>query len=343
MNVSQAAHGLAVGDVVRFDGSDYVKAQADSAPDAEVAGVVSAVPNANNFTLTTSGYISGLSGLTPGSTYFLSEATPGLLTATEPSTIGNVSKPVLNALSATTALIIHSRGIVLETGTAGGGTTLTTFTSDGSFTATRSSAIMCGSGGGGGGSGGTNNGHGGTGGNSGAFSCPTVPLVIGRLYNVFIGDGGIGGNNGSTTASNGSIGGDTYVVDSVTSEVIARWKGGRGGVGHDGTTASHPGDLFPGNQARGGAGCDSSGLNCGAPEPAAFSVADQLAAVSPGANGDGGPGASGEGPGGAKSPVTTGVVGNDATGYGGGGGGAGGGSLSGKGGDGYQGRLRVYQ
>lgn len=110
-DISQASHGLSVGDVVRFNGTNYVKAQADSASNAEVVGIVSTVADASNFTLTTHGYVSGLSGLAAGSTYFLSESSAGALTATDPSG-SNVSKPLFTAISTTTGYFINYRGLI---------------------------------------------------------------------------------------------------------------------------------------------------------------------------------------------------------------------------------------
>jgi hypothetical protein len=111
--IAQTGHVLAVGDIVRFDGANYVVAQADSAANAEVVGIVSAVADADHFTLTTSGLIDGLAGLTAGEVYFLSEVTPGLLTTTEPTGVGEVSKPVLIAISTTSGYLTNFRGSVI--------------------------------------------------------------------------------------------------------------------------------------------------------------------------------------------------------------------------------------
>jgi len=81
-SIAQTGHGLAVQDVVRFDGTNYVKAKADSASTSDVVGVVSAVADADNFTLVIGGYVTTFSGLTSGSVYFLSDTTSGLLTTT---------------------------------------------------------------------------------------------------------------------------------------------------------------------------------------------------------------------------------------------------------------------
>ena len=84
-DIAQTGHRLAVGDWVRLDGTDYVLAQADTEENAEVVGVVSAVADADNFTLTTGGLVTGLSGLTAGTVYYLDPDTPGAITDTEPT------------------------------------------------------------------------------------------------------------------------------------------------------------------------------------------------------------------------------------------------------------------
>ena len=109
-SIAQTAHGLAVGDIVRYSGTAYVKAKADTAANAEVVGIVSAVADANHFTLLYSGYITGLSGLTAGTVYFLSPSSAGALTTTEPSTVGQISKPLLLAESTTTGYFVNFRG-----------------------------------------------------------------------------------------------------------------------------------------------------------------------------------------------------------------------------------------
>ena len=115
INVAQTAHGFSKGQLLRFDGSagvqHYVLANANNATNADVICIVSSVIDANNFTLTTQGFISGLSGLTPGASYFLSNTIPGGYALTEPTTAGHVSKPVLMAISSTQALFTNMRGI----------------------------------------------------------------------------------------------------------------------------------------------------------------------------------------------------------------------------------------
>ena len=118
-SISQTSHGFSVGDVLKYASSTYSKAQADSGANAEVVGIVSAVADANTFTLLTSGYISTLSGLTANTTYFLSASTAGALTATEPSTVGQISKPLLVAVSTTAGYFTNMRGVAITSSSPG--------------------------------------------------------------------------------------------------------------------------------------------------------------------------------------------------------------------------------
>lgn len=99
VGVTQVSHGLSVGDVVRFDGAEYVMATADTASNAEAVGVVTVV-DGNNFAYQTAGVVSTLSGLTPGELYYLQD-NGSLGTAA-----GTVEKPILIATSATTAVLV---------------------------------------------------------------------------------------------------------------------------------------------------------------------------------------------------------------------------------------------
>lgn len=114
-DIAQTGHGLAVKDVVRYNGTAFVKAQADSAANSEVVGMVAAVADADNFTLHYGGRITGLSGLTAGSAYFLDDDTAGLLTATEPADLGDISKPLLIADSTTSGYFYNYRGAEVVT------------------------------------------------------------------------------------------------------------------------------------------------------------------------------------------------------------------------------------
>jgi hypothetical protein len=114
-SITQTTHGFVVGDLLYHSGSAYSKAKANASSSSSVVGMVSAVADPNAFTLTTSGLVTGLSGLTAGSDYFLSGATAGAMTATEPTTTGHVSAPVGIAASATTLQVSIKRSVVIGT------------------------------------------------------------------------------------------------------------------------------------------------------------------------------------------------------------------------------------
>lgn len=113
-SISQTTHGFSVGDAISFDTGAYVKADASNITKLGI-GIVTTVTDANTFTLTQSGFASGLSGLTADQYYFVSASTPGLLTATEP-TIPNYSNPLLMAITTTTGWVFPFRPSIPSSG-----------------------------------------------------------------------------------------------------------------------------------------------------------------------------------------------------------------------------------
>jgi hypothetical protein len=114
-DINQTTHGFSVGDLVRLSGAGtYTKSQADSAANAEVEGMVSAVADADNFTLMMKGYVTGLSGLTANTRYFLDASTAGAMTSTPPSTADQVVKYVFVADSTTSGYVDIQPGRVVE-------------------------------------------------------------------------------------------------------------------------------------------------------------------------------------------------------------------------------------
>ena len=102
------ANTFVEGDVLRYDTatSTWVKAQADSAENSEVAGIVSG-SSTTSFDLTYSGYISvpALAGIS-APVLFLDSTTAGGLTASPPSAIGTVVKPVMTKTTNGTGYIV---------------------------------------------------------------------------------------------------------------------------------------------------------------------------------------------------------------------------------------------
>ena len=110
--VHQVSHGFAVGDLVYLDSTTYKKADCTTEAKAEVAGMVTVVTGNDDFTLTTSGWTDGLTGLTAGAVYFLS-STAGAMTVTAPTTEGYVDKPVFLADTTTSGFVLSMRGVVI--------------------------------------------------------------------------------------------------------------------------------------------------------------------------------------------------------------------------------------
>lgn len=105
--ITQSSHGFAVGDVLRHNGTSYVKAQANARDTADVAGMVASVLGTNTFTLVGPSYVTGLSGLTAGAIHYLSAATAGALTTTAPVAQGSVRKAVFFADSTTSGMFLN--------------------------------------------------------------------------------------------------------------------------------------------------------------------------------------------------------------------------------------------
>ena len=78
LEINQTAHGLAVNEAIRFNGTNYIKALADSPANSDVVGVVIDVIDADNFKFQYSGIVT-TGSWTLGSHYFLSNATTGAI------------------------------------------------------------------------------------------------------------------------------------------------------------------------------------------------------------------------------------------------------------------------
>jgi hypothetical protein len=245
--VTQAAHGLAVGNIVRLSGASYVKAQADTAANAEVVGIVSAVADANNFTVTMSGRVTGLSGLTAGMVYFLDASTAGSLTATEPNLNGQISKPLLVADAATSGYFYNFRGMVIGGGILAPTMQVLTAASGTYTTPVGCRAISVEVYGGGGGSGGASVGGGdgayAGGGGAGGYARKQFAVSGATAYSYGCGAGGAAGVAGGANGGNG--GNSTFTVGAVTvtasggagSATVTTnnaSEGGAGGVGTNG-------------------------------------------------------------------------------------------------------------
>lgn len=123
--ITSGSAGYTFGTVVRVTSSGYTAAQANSADNAEVVGVVSAINNSYSV-ITLLGRITGdftsVAGgtLSAGCVYFLDPSTAGNITITEPTTVGQVSKPIIVGLGATAGMVVQYRGNYLNATSVGG-------------------------------------------------------------------------------------------------------------------------------------------------------------------------------------------------------------------------------
>lgn len=107
----QSSHDFSVGNVLRYDGSLFYKALADSPENAEVIGLVQKIIDPNSFKLGFNGYMTGFSGLIPGNVYFLSDTNSGSYTNVQPTGLGTISKPIFIAIDSVSATYLNYRGI----------------------------------------------------------------------------------------------------------------------------------------------------------------------------------------------------------------------------------------
>jgi hypothetical protein len=110
--IHQENHDFPVGAwLVRAQGL-YILADASSEFTSDVIGVVTRIVSPDDFIMTITGYITGLSGLIDGYTYFLSATAPGTLSTTPPTAPGSIDKPIFVADSSTTGFLINQRGVM---------------------------------------------------------------------------------------------------------------------------------------------------------------------------------------------------------------------------------------
>lgn len=114
IDVYQPSHSLSVGYPIRVSGTNtYVGAQANNEANAEVVGYVTEIVDGDNFKYVPIGEVTtGVPSVAAGTVLFLSPTVQGGLTSTEPTTVGQVSKPLMVVIeSGAKALFINYRGM----------------------------------------------------------------------------------------------------------------------------------------------------------------------------------------------------------------------------------------
>lgn len=112
--VVRQSNDFSAGDAVRLDGANYVKAQANSAVNAEVVGVIEAGPNANQFTVVFAGEVNLGDDITTtsGSPYFLRADQSGTVDPTPPLTTGTIKKTVYIGTGGNRAIVVNYLGLL---------------------------------------------------------------------------------------------------------------------------------------------------------------------------------------------------------------------------------------
>jgi hypothetical protein len=210
-----------------------------TAAGCEAPLLVSSVLDANNFNAVSEGYVTGLTGLVAGETYFLSTAA-GAITITAPTT--GFSRAVFRADSTTSGYVIQQSTIALSGGGGGGISTtplIRVVTTSQIYTPTAGMktilAKMVGAGQGGGGapaSTATTSGFGTCGVNGAYLEFTATAAQVGASQSLTIGVGSNGGTGVGTVANLASAGGDTVFG------TLATCKGGNGGFARNQSAAS---------------------------------------------------------------------------------------------------------
>lgn len=117
--VTQSGHGFTKGQLLYYTGSVWSKALATSLNTSWTVGMVFEVVSTSTFRVLMLGYITGLTGLTAGTTYYLSTTIAGAMQASRPNTEGTIIKPVFIADSTTSGYFFNY--IPTPYGSGGGG------------------------------------------------------------------------------------------------------------------------------------------------------------------------------------------------------------------------------
>lgn len=232
-SITQASHGFSVGNLLYLNGSTYTLAIASSAAPSQVVGIVSSLNGANVFTITMLGPVSGLSGLSSGNLYYVSPTVAGAMTLTEPSTAGQISKPIFVADSTTSGYFINWRGTPIAASSGVGRLIgMQVFKGNGAYTPTSGTAkVLVKAWGAGAGGASSNNGGGGGGGGGGAYVEAFFSNTTSQTITIGTGGSGALANNGTVATDGGATSFGTIVIAAGgTAQANGNNPGGPGGT-----------------------------------------------------------------------------------------------------------------
>lgn len=116
--VHQVAHGFDAGDLVVWDGTEYIFSLSDSPTNCEGTVIVSDINGANDFWVAHIGQVGPLDAVsTPfvsGSLYYVSSTQPGRLTTVAPTTPGMQLFPCFVATSTDSGIFFGGFGTTIE-------------------------------------------------------------------------------------------------------------------------------------------------------------------------------------------------------------------------------------
>lgn len=115
--ITQNNHGFIVGQVVTFNGTQYVLAKADSIFDSQGIVMVSSIVDANDFYVVQDGYVIQLPlARPPGVQYYLDPVVAGGLTAIRPSGVGQIVLPCFVSTASFEGYFQSNAGQMVESG-----------------------------------------------------------------------------------------------------------------------------------------------------------------------------------------------------------------------------------
>lgn len=127
--VNETGHGFAVGDVLRFNGTIFVKAQANSLVNCQGVVIVSLVSSVDSFYVTQIGWVNDLTAtFVAGTQYYVDPAVAGALTSVQPTSTGQIYLPCFVADDDHSGYFYTSSGIAISSPTEFNWTVVTTNT-----------------------------------------------------------------------------------------------------------------------------------------------------------------------------------------------------------------------
>jgi len=115
------SNSFSAGQAIYRTAGSYVLAQANAVSSSDVVGIIQNVTS-TALTAVINGNISGLTGLTDATEYYLSDQTAGLLTTVPPSANGSIIKPLMISTGTSTGVVVEYPGVQIgstNNGTSG--------------------------------------------------------------------------------------------------------------------------------------------------------------------------------------------------------------------------------